>query len=145
MVTCGVEDDTWHWLLVTVGVASSCLVLLSNTLVLDSFTVSAFSPGLSGTDFAKGFGGPSTDGFSLNSDLAVCGGDEPVTVRVGVGKKGPPAAGLTGPAILPVAPSEGGRSIPLEVPLGPESVWEESLDGARMGRCSHDSVEPQVP
>lgn len=69
--------------------------------------------------FAKGFGGPSTDGFSLNSDLVVCGGDEPVTVRVGAGKKGPPAAGLTGPPILPAAPSEGGRSIPLEVPLGP--------------------------
>lgn len=46
---CRAEDDTWHWLLVTVGVASSCLLLLSDTLVLDSFIASAFSPGLSGT------------------------------------------------------------------------------------------------
>lgn len=69
--------------------------------------------------FAKGFAAPSTDGFSLNSDLAVWGGDEPVTVRVGVGKKGAPAAGLIGPPSLPDVPREGGRSIPLEVTLGP--------------------------
>lgn len=52
-----------------------------------------------------------------------------MTVRVGVEKKGAPAAGLTGPPSLPGAPSEGGRSIPLEVTLGPARKKEMDLNG----------------
>lgn len=142
MVAAGVEEDTWEWLPV-IGVGdSSCWLLLPNTLLFPSFSPSPFSPGLSGTGLAKGFGEPSTDGFSLNSDLAAWGGDEPVTVRVGGGKKEVLAAGRRGPPSLPGAPNDEGRSPPLEVTLGPESVWEDSLDGARIGRCSQDSLEP---
>lgn len=82
--------------------------------------------------FAKGLEGPSTDGFSLNSDLAVCGGDEPVTVRVGVGKNGAPIAGLTGPPSLAGAPSEGGRSIPLEETLEPAREQITNLNGEQL-------------
>lgn len=47
-VACRVEDDPWHWLLLT-DVDSSCLLLPPDTLLLPSFSGSAFSPGLSGT------------------------------------------------------------------------------------------------
>lgn len=54
-VACTVEDDTWHWLLLLLltDVASSCLLLPPNTLLLPSFSGSAFSPGLSGTAVAQ--------------------------------------------------------------------------------------------
>lgn len=143
MVAAGV-DGAWPWLPLTGGVASSCWVLLPPAArLLPSLPTSGFSPGLSGTGLAKGFGEPSTEGFSLNSDLAAWGGDEPVTVRVGGGKKEEPAAGRRGPPSLPDAPREEGLSTPLEVTLEPVSVWEDSREGARMGRCSQDSVEPQ--
>lgn len=43
-----------------------------------------------------------------------------MTVRVGGGKKEVLAAGRRGPPNLPEGPSEGDRSPPLEVTLGPE-------------------------
>ncbi|MPC11253.1 hypothetical protein E2C01_003914 [Portunus trituberculatus] len=106
-----VAAPLWEAIVQQINTSSSASHLSLLLVVRDSGRKRLLAPM---AEVLPGFGEPSTEGFSLNSDLAAWGGDEPVTVRVGGGKKEVPAAGRTGPPSLPDAPREEGLSTPLE-------------------------------